>query len=323
MRNPADWSHARIFLTGGTGFLGKSLLKALGGHVSTTVLSRNPAAFLQANPAFRHLPGLSFVHGDVRSFRFPDSNFSHVIHAATDTQRADGDLLAYHDEIVQGTRRVLDFALACKAERFLLTSSGAVYGPQAEGVDRIAEDAPQAPSTMDLNALYGQGKRSAEHLCSIYQTQFGLACTVARCFAFVGEFMPLNGSYALGNFIRDALAPDRAAIIVQGDGTPQRSYLHTDELAHWLLTILQKGTPCRPYNVGSDQAISLAELAHLVRDLLAPTKPVTIAQQATDSAGRSRYVPAIDRARDELDLTVRIPLAEAIRATAAAIGTRN
>jgi len=320
MPDSIDWSAARIFLTGGTGFLGRSLLQVLGERaIPTTVLSRDPDTFLQNHPRFRAQRGLSFVRGDVRSFVFPEGHFSHVVHAATDTHRAPGDLLAYHDEIVQGTRRVLEFARACGASRFLLTSSGAVYGPQAEGVNRLEEIATQASSPLDAGSVYGQGKRTAEHLCSLYHAQFGLGCTVARCFAFVGEHMPLDGRYALGNFIRDALAPDCAEILVQGDGTPLRSYLHADDLVQWLLTILHRGTPAHAYNVGSDQAISIADLAHLVRDLLASGKTVRITREALDAAGRSRYVPSIARARSELGLDVRIQLPDAIRLTAAAL----
>lgn len=320
MPDSTDWSAARIFLTGGTGFLGRSLLQHLGARaIPTTVLSRDPDGFLRNHPQFRAQRGLSFVRGDVRSFVFPEGHFSHVVHAATDTHREPGDLLAYHDEIVQGTRRVLEFARACAAQRFLLTSSGAVYGPQPAGVDRLAEDAAQAPSPLDTGSVYGQGKRTAEHLCSLYHAQFGLGCTVARCFAFVGAHMPLDGRYALGNFIRDARAPDCAEILVQGDGTPLRSYLHADDLVQWLLVILARGAASRAYNVGSDQAISIADLAHRVRDLLAPGKAVRIARQAVDHGERSRYVPSIARAREELGLDVRIPLADAIRLTAAAL----
>lgn len=306
-------------MTGGTGFLGRSVLQALGGHATLTVLSRDPDTFLHKHPRFRALRGLSFVQGDVRSFDFPAGHYSHVLHAATDTQAGPTDAVRLHDEIVQGTRRVLDFARVCGAQRFLLTSSGAVYGPQSANVDRITESDLHAPSPLDAGSVYGQGKRVAEHLCSLYHAQYGLHCTVARCFAFVGTHLPLDGRYALGNFIRDALAPDCAEILVQGDGTPVRSYLHADDLVHWLLAILARGASCRAYNVGSDQAISIADLACLVRDLLAPGKPVRVSRQAADNVDRSRYVPSISRARNELGLDVRIPLADAIRLTAAAL----
>jgi dTDP-glucose 4,6-dehydratase len=139
---------------------------------------------------------------------------------------------------------------------------------------------------------------------------------VARCFAFVGPDLPLNVHFAIGNFIRDALNAD--AITVSGDGTPLRTYLDQTDLAHWLFTLLEQGRPGEAYNVGSDEVISIAELAHLVREILAPDKTVHISGDAVPCAARNRYVPDIRKAQQELDLSVTLPLAEAIRRTGAA-----
>ena len=117
--------------------------------------------------------------------------------------------------------------------------------------------------------------------------------------------------FAIGNFIRDALTAD--AITVSGAGTPLRTYLHQSDLAHWLFTLLENGRPGQAYNVGSDEVISIADLAHLVRDILAPDKPVHILGKADIGAARNRYVPDISKAQQQLGLSVTIPLAEAIR----------
>ena len=116
--------------------------------------------------------------------------------------------------------------------------------------------------------------------------------------------------FAIGNFIRDALTAD--AITVSGDGTPLRTYLHQSDLAHWLLTLLEHGRPGQAYNVGSDEVISIAALAHLVREILAPDKPVHILGQPDPGAARNRYVPDICKAQQQLGLSVTVPLAEAI-----------
>lgn len=320
MADQSTWGKGKLFITGGTGFLGKAILKKLkepaeaGKIAAITILSRNPDSFLGQYPEFSRIANLSFVQGDILSCRFPDEKYTHVIHAATDTNNQTlANPLQYFDEILVGTRRVLDFAVSCGAKRFLLTSSGAVYGTQPAELEAIPETYLGAPSTVDPKAVYGQAKRAAEQLCRIYYDQFGLDCTIARCFSFVGDYMPLNGQYAIGNFIRDALSDDTDQITVQGDGTPVRSYLHTDDLADWLLKILQEGKPCHPYNVGSDEVITIADLAYLVRDLLAPEKAVVIAQKRPDYGGRSRYVPSIERIRQELNVRIGKTLSEAIR----------
>jgi len=129
----------------------------------------------------------------------------------------------------------------------------------------------------------------------------------------VGPDLPLNVHFAIGNFIRDALTAD--AITVSGDGTPLRTYLEQSDMAYWLLTLLEHGRPGQAYNVGSDEVVSIADLAHLVRDILAPGKYVRILGQPNPGSARCRYVPDIRKAHQELGLNVSIPLAEAIRRT--------
>lgn len=314
----------KLLLTGGTGFFGKALLLyqlSLEGYSTSqiTVLSRNPAQFLITYPEFSGHKTLTFLTGDIQQ---RDSlpwghSFTHVLHAATDSTMGPSlTPLQRYDQIVDGTRNILDLAVATGARRFLLTSSGAIYGPQPADLAAIPEDWPGSPPLAEASTAYGQAKRAAEHLCALVGEQHGLETVVARCFAFVGPDLPLNVHFAIGNFIRDALTAD--AITVSGDGTPLRTYLDQSDLAHWLLTLLEYGRPGQAYNVGSDEVISIADLAHLVRDILAPDKPVHILGQPDPGAARNRYVPDISKAHQQLGLSVSVPLAEAIRRTGAA-----
>jgi dTDP-glucose 4,6-dehydratase len=166
------------------------------------------------------------------------------------------------------------------------------------------------PDPLLLSSTYGIAKRQAEHLCTLYGEQFGLETAIARCFAFVGEDLPLHAHFAIGNFIRDALWHE--SITVGGDGTPLRSYLDQRDLAHWLICLLLQGQPGQAYNVGSDVAISVTDLAFLVRDTLAPSKSVHILGTPDQQRQRNRYIPSIEKARTELQLDVRIALQQAI-----------
>ena len=105
---------------------------------------------------------------------------------------------------------------------------------------------------------YGKGKLESERLC----IESGIDTVIARCFAFVGPFLPLDIHYAIGNFIRDAL--EGKDITVTGDGRPYRSYLYAADLMVWLWTILLEGVPGTAYNVGSENAVSIAELAKVI-----------------------------------------------------------
>jgi UDP-glucuronate decarboxylase len=308
----------QLLLTGGTGFFGRALLRY---HLARNqeyrlpivVLSRDPQRFQAAYPELSSCSGLRYLKGDIQnraSLPWGES-FSHVLHAATDSTIGPSlTPLERYDQIVEGTRNILDLALATGARRFLLTSSGAIYGPQPADLAAIPEDWQGSPKIADPTTAYGQAKRAAEHLCALYADQHGLETVLARCFAFVGPDLPLNVHFAIGNFIRDALAAD--AITVYSDGTALRSYLGQSDLAHWLLTLLLRGRPGEAYNVGSDEVISIADLAHLVRDILAPVKPVHIKGLPDLTVGRNCYVPDILKIQRELDLRITLPLTESI-----------
>ena len=310
----------KLLLTGGTGFFGKAILRRLfllqGFDCEIYVLSRDPERFLALHPEFAGFHSLTFLRGDIQvRGSLPWANdFSHVLHAATDSTLGSSlTPLQRYDQIVDGTRNILDLAVATGARRFLLTSSGAIYGPQPADLAAIPEDWPGSPPLSEPSTAYGQAKRAAEHLCALVGEQHGLETVVARCFSFVGPDLPLNVHFAIGNFIGDALMAD--TITVSGDGTPLRTYLDQTDLAHWLFTLLEHGRPGQAYNVGSDEVINIAALAHVVRDILAPGKPVHILGQPDPGAARNRYVPDIRKAQQDLGLSVTIPLAEAIRGT--------
>jgi len=312
----------RLFITGGTGFFGCWLLESflwanerLGLKAQAVVLSRDPQAFAQKMPQLARHPAITLHKGDIRTFTFPDGHFSHVIHAATEASaklNAENPLLMV-DTIVEGTRRALDFAVQCGAKKFLLTSSGAVYGKQPPELTHIPEDYNGAPDPMDAGSAYGNGKRMAEHLCALYARQHGLETKIARCYAFVGPYLPLDIHFAIGNFLRDAMKGE--CIRVNGDGTPYRSYLYAADLAIWLWTILFSGQSARPYNVGSAEGMTIREVAMAVAASVTPPCPVAVAREPVAEAAPQRYVPSTQRAATELGLECWIPLQEAIRRT--------
>ena len=312
---------ARLFVTGATGFFGCWLLETLKWAndrlnlaASVVALTRDPRGFATRAPHLAADERFTLHHGDVRTFDFPDGAFTHVIHAAVDATPPVKAADRHHafDVTVAGTRRALEFAQARGAARFLFTSSGAVYGRQPLDLERMPEDHAGAPDPVNRETAGAEAKRAAEALCAIYASA-RLQPTIARCFAFIGPYLPLDGKFAAGNFIRDALAG--GPIVVAGDGRAYRSYLYAADLAAWLWTILLRGEPMRPYNVGSEVAITIEELARTVASQMSPRSTVQIQGKATDGGGGNRYVPSTARARDELRLTMTVDLKEAITRT--------
>ena len=317
-----DLRKKKVFVTGGTGFFGKWLLESFAWandqlklDAQMLVLSRSPDSFKIRYPHLAQASGIRFHQGDVRNFEFLRERFDFIIHTATDAsaQLNDENPLLMFDTIVEGTRHTLDFAAQCHAKKFLLTSSGAVYGKQPSDMSHVSEDYCGAPELTNPNSAYGEGKRAAELLCTLYSRKYDIETKIARCFSFVGPYLNLDIHYVVGNFIRDGLRG--GAIQVKEDGTPLRSYLYSADLAIWLWKILLCGQPGCVYNVGSDQAISITDLARIVR--LCFLKPIEVVIDKTPILGHPplRYVPSIERAKRELGLRCWIGLEEAIQRT--------
>ena len=323
----ASLGGARILITGGTGFFGRWLVESLlhandqlGLGATVVLLSRDPDGFRRRAPHLAESASVTLLEGDVRTFAAPSGRFTHVVHGATETT---GALNAERpremlDTIVAGTSHVLDVARRVSARRVLLLSSGAVYGRQPSELTHVPETYGGAPDPLDPTQAYAEGKRVAELLGAIHSRDRQLEVVAARCFAFVGPYLPLDAHFAVGNFLRDALAED--TIHVGGDGTPYRSYLHAADLAVWLWTLLARGQSGCAYNVGSEEAVTIRQLADAVARAartIGRQASVTVARPTDPSAPPTRYVPSTRRAREELGLQVAIGLDEALARTLA------
>lgn len=314
-------ANRKLFLTGGTGFFGHWLLEsflhanqALSLNAQATVLTRSAARFRARSPHIAGNPAITLLEGDTRTFPFPPETHPFVLHAATDSVVQHTKPYELAESILEGTRRTLQFALQTGAQRLLFTSTGAVYGRNLTGLTHIPETHPTAPDPLALTSSYDESKRMAEHLCIAYAHNTPLEPTIARCFAFIGPHLPLDAHFAIGNFIRDAMA--NTPIHIQGDGTPLRSYLYAADLAIWLWTILFTAPTNQAFNVGSEDHHSIADLAHETAATLNPTLPVQIHGTPTPGVPPSTYVPSTQKAAVMLNLHQHISLQESIRRTA-------
>lgn len=273
----------RLFITGGTGFVGCWLLESfawandrLNLRAEAVVLTRDPEAFGRKAPHLAGHPAIRLYRGDVRDFVFPEGRFTHVVHAA-----------------VPGTTRALTFAARCHAERMLLVSSGA---------------ADKEPPRAYVGSAYRRTKRAAERAAVRRYCLHGLPVKIARLYSFIGPYLPLDGLHAAGNFLRDGL---RGGPIDVKDGAAHRSYLYAADMAVWLWVILFKKTGLGFYEVGGEESVSIAELAAYV----AAHFGVGV-QIAAMSHPIERYVPGLRRTREELGLREWVSLPDAIARTA-------
>lgn len=316
-----DFEGARVLLTGASGFIGSWLLESLlfarnrlGVDVRAWVLVRDAAAFARRLPHLAGAPQVRLLISDVRDLDTAGLPFTHVIHAASaaspqmNEERPDEVV----DLIERGTRRVLEAAVAGGASRFLQISSGSVYGPQPPALRGLDESYPGRADANFASQRFGAAKLAAEDLGRGLGAG-GPQHVAARIFGLVGPRLPLDGQFALGSFLGDALAGRTVALT--SDGSPIRTWMHAADLTAWCWTLLSRGRADAAYNVGSEQDVSLWEAAGRVAALPTPAVTATRPREPQPGAPPPRFVPSIARARTELGLDAWIDLDEALRRT--------
>jgi nucleoside-diphosphate-sugar epimerase len=310
----------RIFITGGTGFVGKWLLATLIDvndrlclNCKITVLSRDPLSFKKILPELSRR--VSWVTGDVRDFLTPYEHFDVVIHAATDViaESTPEDIFT---TCIDGTRRVVELCRKCSIHHhvdLLLVSSGAIYGQFPFGMTHVPESFLGAPDTLKASSAYAEGKRASELMVCLAAGE-NLFVKIARVFALVGPYLPLDKHFAIGNFLRAAIA--NKDIVVQGDGTPHRSYLYGADMAACLWGIVLKGQSGLAYNVGSAEHLSIEQLAHLVNKIVGGNGKIILLKKPQSNQPVQYYIPNIQRLQTDIIKSPPLVLYEAIARTA-------
>lgn len=287
---------------------------ALGLGLRATALVRNEETFVKRFPHLASSPAVRTITGDVRVAHPEARGFSHYVHCAS---AASPELNAKRPEdvidlIERGTATMVDAAATGSGTRFLQISSGAVYGPQPPSILLIEESCAAGAEAREPVQRFGAAKRRAEQYGEAAVAR-GVGFVSARVFALVGPRLPLEGEFAVGNFLGDAVAG--RSVRVTGDGTPVRSWLYAADLAAWCWTLLARGTAGAAYNVGSEEEMPIAEAARRVAALTEPPLAVSRGREPEPGATPSRYVPSTRRAREELALDAWITFDDALRRT--------
>jgi nucleoside-diphosphate-sugar epimerase len=274
-------------MTGATGFFGKSLFAHLPQLQNYDIV----AVSRRVMPNHHNI---TYLLGDVRDFHFPEGDFDYIYHGAAPSSSIDPipdkEMASI---IVDGTRRVVDFAKETNA-KVLFVSSGAVYGKH-----RFSP--AYESSLINPEDSYGRAKVEAEHMVGELDNY-----AIARCFAFIGEYLPLDAPFAVCQFIKSCL--NDVPIVIHNKAT-LRSYMYSSDLAEWLWTIMTRGVGI--YNVGSSLIVPLDHLAYTVRGHAKSHNPIDILQDEHLTC----YVPETGKAQTELGLDIKVGLEEAVKRT--------
>ena len=292
----AELSGKRIFLTGGTGFFGKSILDYFTRHpvpdMTVAVLARHTEKFRRDFPELCILPGLSFLSGDVRDFPFPPDRFDYVIHAASNTHPVAyaSDPIGTITANVFGTQYLLDYAKEADCKRFVFLSSVEIYGENRGDTDKFTEDYLGYIDCNTMRAGYPESKRTGEALCQAYRKQMEMDVVIPRLSRVYGPTMLMSDTKALSQFILKSVK--REDIVLKSEGTQEFSYAYVADCVAGILAVMLDGKDGEAYNICSkDSDVQLRDVAKQLADL-ADKQVVFDLPDATEQAGYSKATKA-------------------------------
>jgi nucleoside-diphosphate-sugar epimerase len=299
-----------LLIIGGTGFFGKSILDYFVNYVNLKkkiqkiiIISRKNCRLdildiIKKNYEFKK------INEDILTLKkFPDADY--IIYCAL-LKNLKKDHFALKKFIHIAKKKY-------KKSKILYISSGAVYGKQPTNIKKIKE------SYFDLKKInyYKNGykkeysilKKKNEKSFSELKN-YGIKISIARCFAFVGRFLPRNSNYVVGNFIENVLK--NQDLFIRSDYRIFRSYMYADDLSRWLIKIVENADEkCPIYNVGSDDLISIQKLGNI----LAKKNNLHCLIKKNYNKNYDLYVPNTNKIRKKLKLYTKFSSIEAVNKT--------
>lgn len=300
----------KLFLTGGTGFIGKNILLYLKNKSITpklvTIVTRNAEKFKRLNPEIATLAFIKYKVTDICDLQYDGEKYDYLIHGATSVIDKI-DPLKLTEEIINGTRNVLNYGLHAQVKSMINISSGAVYGKLQQKI-KVSETYQGISSIISSNGSYGLAKLLTEQYSYLYANKYQIKISSLRCFCFGGPYLD-STNFALGNFVRKCMT--NQTITVDSGNNIYRSYLHTEDLVEWMFYLLtvDSSKKYETYNLGAEQAISIPELAHLVKKVLNSFS--TIKCPNFDNPDIVYYVPDITKIK-ALNLKIKHDLIQII-----------
>lgn len=189
--------------------------------------------------------------------------------------------------------------------KFILPSSGAVYGAQPPSLARIPENLEFSETVGELTQ-YANFKKKSEEILIAATTKELVQGYSPRMFTFFGPRLPLDGQFAIGNFMKDGKSGTN--IKINGNSQSKRSYLYMADAIIWLLRMTEN-LPISNLHIGSDDITSIEGLAKVVSQKFEVGYELS---RSSRNVALSNYVPETFRSQKSLNISEKISLQEGL-----------
>ncbi|MGW1528661.1 UDP-glucose 4-epimerase GalE [Streptomyces sp. NPDC001588] len=298
-------------ITGGAGYIGAHVARAMAADGERVLVLDDLSAGVPARLP-EHIPLVqgSALDGELLKRVLAEHAVTGVVHLAAHKQVGESvaDPVRYYQENVGGLATLLGAVAGAGIERFLFSSSAAVYGNP--DVNLISEDTPCAPMSP-----YGETKLAGEWLVRAAGRAHGIATVCLRYFNVAGAADPEladTGVFNVVPMVFDRLTRGEAPRIFGDDyptpdGTCVRDYIHVADLADAHLTAAKRlaagATGDLTVNIGRGEGVSVRELVDLIGEVTGDLTPAVVEPRRPGDAPRAVASAAL--AERELGWTAR------------------
>ncbi len=302
----------RVVVTGGAGFLGSHLCRAVLARGDDVVAIDNLVTGSKRNlDDLFGQPGFVFQHHDVSNHVHVPGPVDAVMHLASPASPADFARIPIQILKVGslGTHNALGLAKD-KGARFFLASTSEVYG------DPLVHPQPETywgnVNPIGPRSMYDEAKRFAEAMTMAYHRHHRLDVRIVRIFNTFGEYMRADDGRSVSNFLVQAI--EGKPLSVYGDGSQTRSFCYVEDEIRGFLALLDSDY-VGPVNIGNPDEYTILELAKTALEVTGSRSDIEFHPLPQDDPKQRR--PDITLAREVLGWEPIVDLRTGLARTAA------
>jgi UDP-glucose 4-epimerase len=306
----------RIFITGGAGFIGSTLIGALLERNQITVFDNLERDSLKDRDFAAH-PNLDLIVGDIldepglqRAIHRDTQVIIHCAAMAGIEPVLKNPVKTMHVNMIGSANVLAAAARLPDCRRVVCFSTSEIFGQHAMNVKE--SELTAIGRLGEARWTYAVSKLAQDHLAMAYHQEQSLPVTVLRPFNIYGPGQV--GASAMRNFILNALRNE--PLEIHGDGSQIRAWCYVDDMVTATLRAIEEPRAIGElFNIGNPASIiTVAELAHAIVRILKSRAPVVFKRK--DYVDVEQRIPDTSKATELLGFEAHIGLEDGIRRTA-------